>query len=145
MKVILLEDVENVGHAGETAEVKEGYFRNYLLPRRLAVPTTEGGLRFLEAKKKQAVLKSERLKEQAKALAAQLEKITCVIKARVGEEGKLFGSVTARDVHEELEKQGLVVERKRIEMAPIHKIGDYHAILKLHPEVEVTLKVSVTA
>ena len=145
MKIILLEDVESLGRAGEMVEAKSGYFRNYLAPRKLAVLSTEGGLRFLEAKKKQALVKSQRQKEEALQIAAQFEKTPCVIKARVGQEGKLFGSVTTHDVHEELEKRGISIERKRIEMVPIHQVGEYHAKIKLHPEVEVALKVFVKA
>ena len=145
MKVILLQDVDNLGRAGEAVEAKDGYFRNYLLPRRLAVSSTTGGLRFLEARKKQAALKSQHEKERALALAEQLQKTVCVIKARVGQDGKLFGSVTAHDVQEELHKRGITLERKRIEMAPVHQVGDYQAKVKLHPEVVQAVKVSVTA
>ena len=144
-KIILLEDVESVGHAGEVAEVKDGFFRNYLFPRKLAVLSTSGGLRFLEAKKRQAVLKSEHEKAEALHVASRLEKIHCVIKARVGQEGKLFGSITPRDVQEGLERQGIKIERRRIEMVPIHQIGEYHAKIKLHAEVDVALKVTVQA
>ncbi len=145
MKIILLQDIESLGHAGEMVEARDGYFRNYLSPRKLAVLSTEGGLRFLEARKKQALVQSQHKKESALELAAQLEKTPCVIKAKVGQEGKLFGSVTTHDIHGELEKRGITIERKRIEMAPIHQVGDYHAKIKLHPEVDVLLKVSVKA
>ena len=145
MKVILLQDVDNLGRAGDTVDARDGHFRNFLLPRKLAVLSTEGGLRFLEAKKKQAAAKSERLKQDATELAAKLEKNPLVIKAKVGQEGKLFGSITTQDIHDELEKAGVKIERKRIEMAPIHKIGEYQAVIKLHPEVEVSLKVTVKA
>ena len=143
MKIILLEDVDNLGHAGDTIETKDGYARNFLLPRRLAVLSTSGGLRFLEAKRKQAALKSEHEKKDAQEVAKKLESLTCTIKARVGQEGKLFGSVTTHDVHEELQKNRITIERKRIEMAPIHQLGNFHAKIKLHPEVEVSLKISV--
>ena len=145
MKIILLQNVENLGHAGETVNARDGYFRNYLSPRKLAVLPTEGGIRFLESKRKQALLKLQHLKESAVKIAAELEKTTCVVQAKVGQEGKLFGSVNAQDVHEYLEKQGISIERKRIELAPIHQVGDYHAKIKLHPEVDVTLKISVKA
>lgn len=145
MKIVLLDDVENVGHAGAVVEVKEGYFRNYLSPRRLAVPSTVGGLRFLEAKKKQAAVKFEKLKEEALNFAKQIETTPCVVQAHAGEEGKLFGAVTARQIQDALEKQGIVVERRRIEMVPIHQVGEYEAKIRLHSEVEATLKISVTA
>lgn len=145
MKVILLDDVDNLGHAGEVVNTAEGYFRNFLQPRKLAVLSSEGGLRFLEAKKKQAIAKSEQEKKTALDFAALLEKTTCAIKARVGQENKLFGSVTTQDVHDELSKNGISVDRKRIEMAPIHQVGEYLAKIKLHPEVDVSLKVSVKA
>ncbi len=142
-KIILLEDVESLGRAGDVTEVKDGFFRNYLLPRKLAVLSTGGGLRFLEAKKKQAALKAEHEKQEALELAGRLEKISCAINARVGQEGKLFGAVTIRDIQEELERQGIAIERRRIEMAPIHQIGEYQAKVKLHSEVDVALKVVV--
>ncbi len=145
MKVILLQDIDNLGKAGETVQARDGYFRNFLLPRRLAVLSTEGGLRFLEAKKKQALAKSESLKQEAIVLAGKLEKMPCAIKARVGQEGKLFGSVTTQDIVVELEKNGFHIERKRIEMAPIHQVGEYQANIKLHSEVDVLLKVIVKA
>ncbi len=145
MKIILLQDVENLGTAGDTVEVRGGYFRNFLSPKKLAVNVTEGGLRFLEARRKKALLKSQQLKEEALANAKKLGELTCIIKARVGEEGKLFGSVTTHHVHEELERNGFSLDRKRIEMAPIHKIGEYNAKIKLHPEVDVALKVFVKA
>lgn len=145
MKIILLQDVDSLGRAGDTVETRDGYSRNFLLPRKLAVLSTEGGLRFLDAKKKQAAQKSERLKEEARELSSKLEKIPFVIKAKVGQEGKLFGAVTTQDILQELEKHGVQIERRRIEMAPIHQLGEYRAIVKLHPEVDVSIKVTVKA
>ncbi len=143
MKIILLKDVDNLGCAGDTTDVRGGYFRNFLMPRKLAVLSSEGGLRFLEAKRKQSVLKAAREKEQAMEVARLLEKAQCVIEVRVGQEGRLFGSVTNRNVEEELKKQGITIERKRIEFATVHQAGEYKAKIKLHSEVEVALQVTI--
>lgn len=143
MKIILLQDIENIGRAGEVTQVRDGYFRNFLMPRKLAVLSDETSLRFLEARKKESAQKSAREKEKAAQVAAGLEKLNCLIKAKVGPEGKLFGAVTSHDVEEALRKQGFDIDRKRIELAPIHQVGEYHAKIKLHAEVSVNLAVSV--
>ncbi|PIQ87373.1 MAG: 50S ribosomal protein L9 [Candidatus Omnitrophica bacterium CG11_big_fil_rev_8_21_14_0_20_45_26] len=145
MEVILLEDIENLGKAGQVVKAKDGYCRNYLLPRKKAALSTSGGLRFLDAKKKQAELRSEQLKKEAEVTAQKIAGLTCKLKARVGQEGKLFGSITTQDVHEFLEKSQIVIDRKRIEMAPVHELGEFQALVKLHPEVAAHLKVVVTA
>ncbi len=145
MKVILLKDVENIGKAGDTADVKEGYFRNFLSPRKLAQESSVSGLRFLEAKRKQSQLKAAKEKEEALKVLTKLEKIKIVFERRVSQEGKLFGSVTNRDVEEELHKQGFAVDRKHIELVTMHQVGEGVAKVKLHPEVELKLAVSVVA
>jgi large subunit ribosomal protein L9 len=143
MKVILLENVETVGHAGDITEVKDGYFRNFLAPRKLAVLASEGGLRFLAAKRKQASVRFAKDKEKAEAAWAAIEKLACVIVARVGDDGRLYGSVTVKDIQEWLSEKGLNLERKRIEFSPARAVGEYQAKLKLHAEVEPSLKVTV--
>ena len=144
MEVILTKDVDKIGKAGETIRVRDGFSRNYLIPRKLAVPVTEGGLRFLQAKKKQA--EAARVQEQAKAteLADKIAQATCVLKVRVGQEGKLFGSVTRHDIQEALKKEGFQIDKRDIDTEPIHQVGEYQVKIRLHAEVEAQLKVIVT-
>ena len=145
MEVILVQDVEKLGKAGDRVKVRDGYSRNYLFPKKLAVPTTEGGLKFLEAKKKRAEEKRLQEKEKASQLAAKIAQWTCVIKAKVGPEGKLFGSVTRQDIETALQKGGFEVDKRRIELSePIHQTGEYQVKIRLHSEVEVQLKTVVT-
>lgn len=145
MKIILLKDVENLGKAGDTTDVKEGYFRNFLSPRKLAQESSISGLRFLDAKRKQSVMKAAKEKEAALQTLAKLEKVNIKFERRVGQEGRLFGSVTNRDVEEELHKQGFSIDRKHIELVTMHQVGEGMAKIKLHPEVELKLAVSVVA
>lgn len=145
MEVILVQDVDQLGKAGDRVKVRDGFSRNYLLPRRLAVPVTEGGLKFLEAKKKRAEEIRLQEKEQAFKLAERLGQWTCVLKAKVGAEGKLFGSMTRQDIHSALQKEGFEIDKRKINLAePIHQVGEYQVKIRLHAEVEAQLKVVVT-
>lgn len=145
MEVILLQDVEQVGKAGERIKVRDGYSRNYLIPKRLAVPVTEGGLRFLEAKKRQAEEKRVKEKEAAVQLGEQVKQLACVLKVKVGAEGKLFGSVTRQDIHAALQKEKIEIDKRKIELQdPIHQVGEYQVPVRLHSEVLVPLRVIVT-
>lgn len=144
MEVILTQDVINIGKAGERIKVRDGFSRNYLIPRKLAVPVTEGGLRFLEAKKKRA--EEQRAQEKVKAgqLAERINQSVCVLKVRVGQEGKLFGSVTRQDIQAALKKEGFEIDKRHIATEPLHQVGEYQIKIKLHSEVEAQLKVVVT-
>ena len=144
MEVILTQDVINIGKAGERIRVRDGFSRNYLIPNKLAVPITEGGLRFLEARKKRAEEARAQEKVKAEQRAAQLNQLACVLKVRVGQEGKLFGSVTRQDIQAALKKEGFEVDKRHIETEPIHQVGEYRIKIKLHSEVEAQLKVIVT-
>ena len=145
MEVILIEDVEKLGKAGDRVKVKDGFSRNFLIPRRLAVPISEGGLKFLEAKKKRAEQKRIHEKEQAAQLAERIGQWTCVFKAKVGQEGKLFGSITRHDLEAALRKEGFQVERHRIDLLePIRQVGEYKLRIRLHADVDAELKVIVT-
>ena len=145
MEVILVQDVDKVGKAGERVKVRDGFSRNYLLPKKLAVPITEGGLKFLEAKKKRAEALRVQEKEQASKLAERIGQWTCVLKAKVGPEGKLFGSITRQDIHSALQKEGFEIDKRKIDLTtPIHQVGEYPVKISLHSEVEVQLKVIVT-
>ena len=144
MEVILTQDVTNIGKAGERIRVRDGFSRNYLIPRKLAVPVTEGGLRFLEAKKKRAEEQRAQEKIKTSELAERINQATCVLKVRVGQEGKLFGSVTRQDIQESLKKEGFDIDKRHIETEPIHQVGEYRIKIKLHSEIEAQLKVIVT-
>jgi len=144
MEVILMEDVPSLGKAGEVVKVADGYARNYLIPLKKATPATKKGLKALEHHRQMIALKQRRELERAQALAKEIEEVNCTIKAPAGEEGKLFGAITSSDIQEALEKLGIEVDRKRIELPePIKEIGAYNVTVKLHPEVTATLKLWV--
>ncbi len=142
--LILLDDVEKLGLAGDEVHVAPGYARNYLLPRGLAAKATPGTLRLIESRK--ALIAQRRAEELAKAkdLAAKLAEVTVNIAVAATEDGQLFGSVSPRMVAEELAAQGLAVEHSRIKIEPaIKTIGEFEADVKLHGEVEAKVKISV--
>ncbi len=146
MIVILMKDVKGSGKAGDVVKVSDGYARNMLLPKGLAKEATEGNIRSLE---KQKAITAEKLEEQkaaAKEMAAKLEKITLKIESKGGDSGKLFGSITSKDIAEALEKQeGMKIDKKKIEMkTPIKQAGETEVTLKLFTEISAQLKVSVT-
>lgn len=137
-------DVDGLGLEGETVKVSEGYARNYLLPRRLAVPVTKGVLRRLEKNKLERESRHLKELESAKSLAEALEKISCTISAKVGENDKLFGSVTPADIVAALKKQGIELDKRKILLGePIRELGVFPVKLRLHPQVETSLKVWV--
>ena len=146
MKVILLEDVKSLGKKGAIVNVSDGYARNMLLPKGLAKEATEGNIRSLEKQKAIAAEKLEEQKAAAKEMAAKLEKITLKIESKGGDSGKLFGSITSKDIAEALEKQeGMKIDKKKIEMkTPIKQAGETEVTLKLFTEISAQLKVSVT-
>ena len=146
MKLILREDVENLGKGGELVEVKPGYGRNFLLPRGLAVPANPRNVRELEHQKQVASAKAAKLKASAQAVAKRLAETPVTLKRKVGEQDKLYGSVTALDVAEALAARGLEIDRRSIDLAdPIKTIGDFDVPVKLHSEVIGKVKVTVQA
>jgi len=146
MIVILLKDVKGTGKAGEVVKVSDGYARNMLLPKGLAKEATEGNVRNLEKQKAIAAEKKEAQKEAAQKQAEEMSKITVIVKSKGGENGKLFGSITSKDIADALEKQeGIKVDKKKIDLAaPIKQTGDIEVTVKLFPEVSAKLKVTVT-
>ncbi len=146
MKLILREDVENLGKGGELVEVKPGYGRNFLLPRGLAVPANPKNVRDLEHQKSVAAAKAAKLKASAQAVAKRLADTPVTLKRKVGEQDKLYGSVTALDVAEALASRGLQIDRRSIDLAePIKTVGDFDVPVKLHSEVVGKVKVTVQA
>lgn len=144
MKVILLENLENLGHIGDIVKVAPGYARNYLIPKGFVMLANEKNTKAMEHAKRQLEYKKNKMLEQAKAFAAKIEGIVLNLVHQAGEEGKLFGSVTNMELAEQLKVQGIEVDRKKIALAdPIKHTGEYSVSIKIHPEVTATLKVVV--
>ena len=146
MKVILMQDMHELGLEGDILDVADGYARNYLLPKGFALEATPQNLRFLESRRKKIEAKRLRAKEEAERLREKMETFELCFVHKAGEEGKLYGSVTAMDIANELEKQGVVVDRRKIVLdRPIKEVGDFEVKVKVYPEVTATLKVKVEA
>lgn len=147
MKVILLQDVKSLGKKGDIVETAEGYGRNYLLPRKLAKEANAANVNQAKADKATAAHRAAQAKDEAVVLGAQVEKVVVTIKMRLGENGKMFGSVTSKDVAEALIKEtGLNIDRRKIELKnSVKSLGEYTAVAKLHPEVTSQFKVMVVA
>ncbi len=146
MKLILREDVENLGRGGELVEVKPGYGRNFLLPRGLAVPANPKNVRELEHQKAVAAAKAAKARASAEAVAKRLAATPVTLKRKVGEQEKLYGSVTALDIAEALAARGLQLDRRSIDLAePIKTLGEFEVPVKLHAEVAGAVKVKVEA
>lgn len=145
MKVILLQDVKNLGKKNDLIEVAEGYARNYLIPRGLAAEASAANLRQREQTLKTQSRKRQREEDQARAIADKLKERTIVVTVKAGEGGRLFGSVTSADIARELERQlSVTVDKRRIELEePIKAVGTYRIPVKLYPGVQATLAVQV--
>ncbi len=146
MKLILREDVYNLGKGGELVEVKPGYGRNYLIPRGLAVLANPKNIREVEHQKAVASAKAAKLKASAEAVARRLAETPVSFQRKVGEQDKLYGSVTAMDVAEALAARGVQIDRRSIDLAePIKTLGDFEVGVKLHSDVVGKVKVKVAA
>jgi large subunit ribosomal protein L9 len=144
MKVILMQDVEPLGLEGDIVEVARGYARNYLVPKGISVEATNGNIKMLEARKKKIMAKRMKDKEEAERIKENISQVVLTIKGKAGEEGKLYGSVTTRDIAQELENQNIVVDRKKVIIdEPIRTLGEYEVSIKLYPEVLAQIKVIV--
>jgi large subunit ribosomal protein L9 len=144
MEVILRQTVDNLGERGEIVKVADGYARNYLLPRKLALPATEGNRRHVERERKIMDTREAEEKGQAEAIASRLAAVEITIARRVGESDQLYGSVTAADIADFLKTKGFDVDRRRLVLAdPLKTIGEHNVPLKLHRNVTVPLKVKV--
>jgi large subunit ribosomal protein L9 len=146
MKLILREDVDNLGRGGDVVDVKPGYGRNFLLPRGLAVTANTKNLREIEHQKAVATAKAAKLRASADAVAKRLAETPITLKRKVGEQDKLFGSVTALDIAEALAARGLEIDRRSIDLSePIKTVGDFEVGVKLHHDVVGKAKVKVVA
>lgn len=145
MQIILREDIEKLGNRGDVVKVKDGYARNFLLPRKLAVTANESNKKIVEQERQAHLRKEATLKGQAEELGKLMANVTIVIKQKAGENDHLFGSVTAQDIANALEAQKYTIDRKKIVLdEPIKQLGDYKVTVKLHKDVSVEIPVSVT-
>jgi large subunit ribosomal protein L9 len=144
MEVILKEDVTNLGHRGDVVKVAEGYARNFLLRKKLAIEANAGNRAVIEQMKQSAVRKSAKEKESAEALVAQLNQVELSFARKVGENDHLFGSVTSSEIAHELEAKGFTIDRRKISLEePLKQLGEFHIPIKLHREVTAHVKVTV--
>jgi large subunit ribosomal protein L9 len=144
MEVILRQAVDNLGHTGDVVKVSPGYARNFLLPRGLAYEATTGNKKRLEQERSRLEAAENERKGKASELATKIEQASLTFSARVGEEGKLFGSVGAADIAAELEKQGLHVEKRQVDLhEPIKALGVYRVPVRLHADVKPEVRVWV--
>jgi len=144
LKVLLETDVENLGTGGEVVKVRSGYARNFLLPRGLAVIATTGSLKRVDELKKAAAVRKQAEVAAAEELAKKISGVKVTLERAVGEEGKMYGSVTSRDIEEAFQKAGVTVDKKKIVLAePIKELGSFDVPLKLAAGVEAVLKVEV--
>jgi len=146
MKVILREDVEKLGKAGEVVKVADGYGRNFLIPRQLAFLANVRNMKTLDHDRRVIETRAKKARKAAEDVAATLSGMSVAISAKAGEEGKLFGAVTSRDIAEALEKAGVKMERKAIQLAePIKQLGEYKVKVRVAAEVVPEITVTVTA
>jgi large subunit ribosomal protein L9 len=144
MKIILKTDVDKLGAAGEVVDVKPGFARNYLIPRDLAVIATKANIKALEEQQRQAEVQEEKVRHDAQAIADKLSSVSVTAKVQVGEEEKVFGSVTSQDIAELLAEQGHKVDRRKIELdEPLKALGVYDVSIKIHSDIHATIKVWV--
>lgn len=144
MKVILLKDVPSLGRPGEIREVRDGYARNYLMPRGLAAPATEGNLQTLAHTREAAQQREARVLEEIARLKQTLETLVVEVRAKAGDEGRLFGSVTAQDVAEAISRKGIEITKKQVELhEPIRTAGFYKVTICLHPRHTAQVEVNV--
>lgn len=144
IKVVLREDVDTLGSSGDVVRVRPGYARNFLIPRGLAVPATESNLARVDELKRAAAARAQKELAGAEEVAKKLGGVSVKIARAVGDENKMYGSVTTRDIEEAFEKAGVTIDRKKLALPePIKALGLHEVTLKLHPKVSVSLKVEV--
>jgi large subunit ribosomal protein L9 len=146
MEVILKEDVNNLGHRGDVVKVADGYGRNFLLPKKLAMEATAANKVVIEQMKQAAVRHSAREKSEAESLVSQLNQVELVFERKVGENDHLFGSVTSGEIAQQLEQKGFTIDRRKLQLEePLRQLGEFHVPVKLHREVTAHVKVTVKA
>ena len=144
MNVILIQDVEKLGSLGDTITVKDGFARNYLIPRKIAIEATPGALKMLEQKKRKQERLDQKIKEECQGIAKKLEEISTTISMEAGEDDKLFGAVTSEMIAESLQAEGIEIDKRKIELEePIKSLGVYNIDIKLHAEVTAQVRIWV--
>lgn len=144
IEVILRRDIPKLGKAGDIVRVKDGYARNYLIPKGLAIPANQRNIRALESQRKIILAKAERERKKAQSLAEKLQGLTITLYRRVVEEGRLYGSVSAVDIAKALEEKGYAVDRRQIELEnPIKTVGTFEVNVRVAPDIVVPIKVEV--
>ncbi|MFA5388715.1 MAG: 50S ribosomal protein L9 [Candidatus Omnitrophota bacterium] len=144
MKVILTEDVKDIGSIGDILDVKDGFARNFLFPKNLAKEAVDANLKIVESLKKKKLAAQVKEKKEAEEMKEKVSAFSCTIAVEAGDDDKLFGSVTAQDVSKAFELEGLMIDKRKIILEePIKKLGVYNISVKLHPEVTAEVKVWV--
>ena len=144
MQIILKKDIEKLGKAGESVSVKDGYARNFLIPKGLALSASQANLKIVEQEKEKATLRQEKEKKDAQSLAQKISSISCTITVQAGEDGKLYGSVTNQDVASAYKLEGINIDKRKIELPqPIKEVGVFKIQVRLNPEVIAQAKVWV--
>ncbi len=146
MQVILREDIDNLGKIGDLVKVADGYARNYLVPKKKAIEATTKNVHAMEHAKKMVADRLRKLKKEAAADADRIKALAITIRAKAGEEGKLFGSVTSMDIAEAMRAQGVVIDKRKIVLdEPIKRLGEHTITVKLHADVTADFKLTVVA
>jgi large subunit ribosomal protein L9 len=145
MNVVLQKDVAHLGKGGDVVRVAPGFARNYLMPQGLALPASEGNVERFEHIKRVASERAAKARSEAGAEASKLSAVELTLKVKAGAEGKLYGSVTSKDIEAALKAQGHVVDRKKLHVDPIRAVGSYDVTARLAPEITATFKVNVVA
>jgi large subunit ribosomal protein L9 len=146
MEVILREDIEKLGHRGEVVKVAPGFARNFLLPKKLAVQATASNKKIVEQEREAYLRREAKAKGEAEDLGRMIASVVVTISQRAGEEGHLFGSVTAKDIADGLERQNYTIDRRKIQLEePIKNTGEYKVPIRLHREVTAEITVNVVA
>lgn len=144
MKIVLREDIDKLGRRGEIVDVAVGYARNFLIPKRKALIVTDGNLKTIDKERRRYVLRIAKEQEECQALSQRLAAISCTVVRKVGENEVLYGSVTASDIAEQIAKEGIEIDKRRIQLdEPIKSLGIYTVPVRLHPAVTAEVKVWV--
>ncbi|MFH1491257.1 MAG: 50S ribosomal protein L9 [Pseudomonadota bacterium] len=144
MKLILSQDMDDLGYEGDIVNVAKGYGRNYLIPRGFALEANRQNIKYMETQRKKIEVKRLKAKEDAEKVKENIAGITISITQKVGEEDKLYGSVTSMDIASHLDAHGILIDRRKIHLdKPIKTLGEFHVPIRLHPEVTGTIKVVV--
>jgi len=144
MRIVLREDIDKLGRQGDVVEVAAGYARNFLLPKRKALLANDGSMKTIERERRRYVVRQVKEKEEASVIAQRLAGVSCTVVRKVGENDVLYGSVTAADVAEQLEKEGITIDKRRVLLdEPLKTLGIYTVPVRLHHEVTAEVKVWV--